>query len=159
MKKELNFNIIVPASVDEVWNCWTTEEGAKTFFAPDCKIELKPDGAYEMYFDPEAEKGSRGGEELKILAFQENRFLSFTWNAPPDFPRIRNQKTHVSVYFYKIDDNNTEVILFHDGWGEDEEWNKVFDYFNRAWGKVVLPRLKYRFENGPVDWKNPPKFE
>ncbi len=75
------------------------------------------------------------------------------------YPRIRGQKTHVSVYFNKIDENNTEVNLIHDGWGDDEEWNKVFDYFDRAWGKIVLPRLKYRFENGPVDWKNPPKFE
>jgi hypothetical protein len=24
--------------------------------------------------------------------------------------------------------------------------------------KFVLPRLKFRFDNGPVDWNNPPKF-
>ena len=159
MKKELNFKIIIPASVDKVWNCWTTEEGAKTFFAPDCKIELKPDGAYEMYFDLEAEKGLRGGEGVTILAFQKYKLLSFTWNAPPIYPGIRTQKTHVSVYFKKLDENNTQVNLIQDGWGEDEEWNKVFEYFDRAWGKVVLPRLKYRFENGPVDWNNLPKFE
>ncbi len=159
MKKELDFKIIIPASVNEVWNCWTTEEGAKTFFAPDCKIELKPDGAYEMYFDLKAEKGSRGGEGVTILAFQKNKLLSFTWNAPPIYPRIRTQKTHVSVYFKELKENNTEINLIHDGWGDDEEWNKVFDYFDRAWGKVVLPRLKYRFENGPIDWNNPPKFE
>ncbi len=92
MKKELNFKIIIHASVDKIWNCWTTEEGAATFFAPDCKIELKPDGAYEMYFDLEAEKGLRGGEGLTILAFQENRFLSFTWNAPPDLSENKGSK-------------------------------------------------------------------
>ena len=36
------------------------------------------------------------------------------------------------------------------------EWDQSFDYFTRAWGEVVLPRLKYRFEEGPIDWEVPP---
>ncbi len=34
--------------------------------------------------------------------------------------------------------------------------DEAYDYLVRAWSDIVLPRLKYRFEKGPVDWNNPP---
>ncbi len=40
------------------------------------------------------------------------------------------------------------------GWGEGEQWDKVFDYFTEAWD-IVLGRLQYRFSAGPIDWDNP----
>jgi len=29
----------------------------------------------------------------------------------------------------------------------------------KAWKDVVLPRLKYRFSVGPVNWENPPRLK
>jgi len=83
MKKQISYQISVSAAVSDVWQAWPTEKGAKTFFAPDRKIKLKPSG-------------------------------------------------------------------------EGGEWDQAFDYFTRDWGEIVLPRLKYRFEDGPIDWENPP---
>ena len=42
---------------------------------------------------------------------------------------------------------------------ELENLSKSFEYFKYAWKNVVLKRLQYRFEVGPVDWKNPPQFK
>ena len=39
--------VIVPAPRNAVWDAWTTPAGARTFFAPQCKIDLRPGGAYE----------------------------------------------------------------------------------------------------------------
>lgn len=156
--KSIVGEITIPAPVEDVYNVWSTEEGAKTFFAPDCKIELEPYGAYEMYFMPDAEPGSRGGEGCKVLAFEKNKMLSFTWNTPPAFPELRKMYTHVTLYFTSEGNNQTKVKLIHDGWGADGDWNKAYEYFSGAWLKVLFPRLKYRFENGPVDWTNPPKL-
>ncbi|MBZ0198252.1 MAG: SRPBCC domain-containing protein [Ignavibacteriaceae bacterium] len=150
--------VSVPAPVAEVYNAWTTEDGAKTFFAPDCKIVLKAYGEYEMYFLADAEPGSRGGEGCKVLGFEKNKMLSFTWNAPPSLPDVRKHFTHVTVYFLSVGDSVTKVKLIHDGWGAGDEWDKAFNYFSAAWLKIVLPRLKYRFEHGPVNWDNPPKL-
>ncbi len=157
--KKIKCEITIDAPVHEVWKAWTTEEGIKSFFAPDCKIELKVDGAYEMYFLPDAAYGSKGGENNTILAFQENKMLSFTWNAPPVLSQVRGQKTHVLVTLNELYEGKTHLVLTHDGWGEGGEWDKAFEYFSSVWEFVVLPRLKYSLEVGPVDWKNPPKFE
>jgi len=149
--------IIVDDFKSKVWEAWTTESGAKTFFAPDCKIDLRPGGAYEMYFDPDAAQGLRGGEGCQILAIQPMEMLSFTWNAPPGMPNVRGQFTHVVVRF-EHDRYGTKVILTHDGWGTGHTWRQAYAYFDAAWKKVVLPRLQYRFCVGLIDWKSPPKF-
>ena len=151
--------VIVEASLDEVWTAWTTPEGIKSFFAPDCHMELRVDGPYEMFFDPGAEPGQRVGEGVRFLAIQPQRMLSFTWNAPPHLAEVRRQRTHVVIRFFEQDTGRTRVTLLHDGWGQGGEWDEAYQYFVGAWLKVVLPRLQHRFSVGPVDWEDPPRFQ
>ncbi len=149
---ELRFESDVQAPINQVWQAWTTREGVISFFAPDCCLDLTPGGAYEMYFNLDAAEGERGGEGCRILAFEEPRMLSFTWNAPLEFPNVRCQKTHVTI---RLEDNMnrmTHVTMTHDGWGSGEDWQTVRGYFERAWGQVVLPRLQKRFTDGPIHW-------
>jgi uncharacterized protein YndB with AHSA1/START domain len=148
----LCFEVNVEGAVECVWEAWTTVDGVTSFFAPACRLELYPGGAYEMYFNPEAPEGLRGGEGCTILAIEEMQLLSFTWNAPPEFPTIRSQRTHVSVRFTPLSPNQTQVIFTQDGWGTSEEWQQVYRYFQEAWAKIVLPRLKERFIHGPIRW-------
>ena len=155
-EKSIYVEISVPASPKEVWNAWTTEEGIKSFFAPECNIELKVGGAYELLFDLEAESGSQGSEGMIIMAFQPKEMLSFTWNAPPSYPNIRGQMTHVVLRLSEEGEKSTKLRLSHDGWGSGEEWDQVYHYFDVAWKEVVLKRLIYMFETGPVDWDDLP---
>ncbi len=157
-EKCIQTEIVVEASIEEVWDAWTTENGIKSFLAPACDINLSPGGKYEIYFNPDAPYGEKGGEGLVILATDHLKMLSFTWNAPPSLPLVRNQKTHVTVRFEPESEKLTRVSLNHDGWGSGGEWEKAFEYFEQAWGKIVLPRLKFRFEQGSIDWSNPPRF-
>lgn len=150
--------IVVPASEDEVWRAWTTPQGITSFFAPDCHVELRVDGPYEIYFDPQASPGLRGAEGARILAIQAQRMVAFTWNAPPHLASVRQQWTHVVVRLQPLDNDHTCVTVCHDGWGEGEQWDDAFRYFDRAWKEIVLPRLRYRFAVGPVDWSDLPRL-
>jgi uncharacterized protein YndB with AHSA1/START domain len=158
-EKRIEFEFIVNASPHEVYKAWTTTEGIKTFFAPDGKVELKKFGDYHIYFFPDAPEGSRGAEDEIVLAFEENKMFSFTWGFPPSLPDLRaNQKTVVNIRFFPTEDGMTKVHFLQTGWGEGEDWQKGFEYFVQAWGNVVLARLRYRFNVGPVDWNNMPNF-
>ena len=130
--REISCEISMPAALKKVWFAWTSDEGTKTFFAPACRIDLKPGGAYEMLFNLDAPIGEQGGEGMVILAVQPERILSFTWNAPPSLPAVRGQMTHVMVHLKEIDSDNTQVTLRHDGWGEGGEWDQAYDYFTSA---------------------------
>lgn len=151
-EKAIEAEAVVPAPVNEVYAAWTTVEGVKGFFAPDAVIELKPNGLYEMHMNPFAPPGARGADDMRILSLQENRMLSFTWNAPPHLPEARKQRTAVIVRFVPISPKETRVTLHHTGWAEGGEWEKAHDYFTKAW-PYVLGNLKKRFESGPIDWQ------
>lgn len=127
----------INAPVKEVWNKWTTHEGLLTFFGVDNKIELKPEGAFEIYFLMDSPYGSRGSEGCKVLSFLPEKMFSFTWNAPPHFEKIRNSDDYTWAVLQFTSENDKTVIDFqHIGWLEGEDWNAVFDYFDKAWDRV-----------------------
>jgi uncharacterized protein YndB with AHSA1/START domain len=157
-ERAIRLSIDVDASVEQVWQLWTTDDGVRSFFSPGSNVDARPGGPYEIFFAPDAEPGMRGADDMRVLTVQPPHFLSFTWNAPPSLPDVRGQRTHVLVRFVPCGAHSTTVHLTHDGWGDGGQWDESFDYFVRAWGDVVLPRLKWRIENGPVDWSDPPKL-
>jgi uncharacterized protein YndB with AHSA1/START domain len=155
--KQLIFEMNLDSNVEQVYNAWSTEEGIKTFFAPDCEVEVKLYGKYHIHFFPDNEPGSRGTEDELLIAHEPNKMISFTWGFALSLKDLRqNQKTIVLIRFEEVTQNKTGLIFIQSGWGESDERQKGFDYFSETWGKVVLARLKYRFKHGPVDWNNLP---
>ena len=150
-ERSLDKQVEVAATLDEVWDAWTTREGIVSFFAPDGKIEPRVGGAFQIYIDPLAEPGSKGADDMRFMALQPKKMLSFDWNAPPSLPQARAQRTFVVLRFEPLGDKLTRITLHHTGWGDGGEWDKAHAYFDRAWGGV-LGNLKKRFEVGPQDW-------
>lgn len=103
IKKEL----VVKASLSKVWEGWTSTEGAKTFFAPEAKIELCIGGPYELYFNLDNPQGLRGSEGCVVLSYLPMEMISFNWNAPPSIPtlRSRGEKTWVVLSLGQLDGN------------------------------------------------------
>ena len=135
----LHKNRTLEASKTTVWKKWTTHAGLKTFMGADNKIELKPGGPFEIYFLMDAPKGEQGGEGNKVLSFLPNEMLSFSWNAPPSIPEIRNQKhrTWVVVQLIALNETTTKVTLDHLGWKDGEKWDETYAYFDQAWDFVL----------------------
>jgi hypothetical protein len=64
---------------------------------------------------------------------------------------LRDLQTQVFLRFDEPAPGEVQVELTHTGWGVGEDWDKAYNYFDRAWD-AVLGNLKYRFAVGPVDW-------
>lgn len=150
-ERALDKEVVVAATLEQAWDAWTTREGIVGFFAPEARIEPRPGGLFEIQINPLAEPGQRGADDMRFLALQPRRMLSFTWNAPPSLPEARQQRTVVIVRFEPLAERSTRVTLHHVGWGDGGEWDRAYTYFDRAWGSV-LGNLKKRFDSGPMDW-------
>lgn len=159
LDRNIHLQTLVNAPIHEVWKAWTTEKGLESFMAPDCKIDLRVNGSMDIYFYPDAPEGQRGAENIYILAVENYRLLSFTWNNLAELPGIGNQQTHVTLKFFPAgkSGNKTNLVLIHDGWGDGELWDQAYQYFTKEWHDTVLFRLHYRFDKGPVNWNYPPK--
>ena len=150
-ERAIDKEVVIAATPDQAWDAWTTRAGITSFFAPDAEIDPKVGGAFRIYIDPLAEPGMKGADDMRFMALQPKKMLSFDWNAPPSLPETRQQRTFVVLRFEPVAEGKTRVALHHTGWGEGGEWDKTYAYFDRSWGNV-LANLKKRFESGPVDW-------
>jgi uncharacterized protein YndB with AHSA1/START domain len=156
MERAIDKEVIVDASVDQVWEAWTTRAGITSFFSPDAEIDPRVDGAFHIFIDPYAATGMKGADTMRYLALQPKSMISFDWNAPPSQPIIRQQRTVVVLRFAEVGDK-TRVSLHHGGWGgsdgaDGKQWDATYQYFDRAWN-TVLGNLQQRFATGqPIDW-------
>lgn len=152
----LYINRCIDASIDSVWQSWATAAGIRSFFARDGVVEPHIDGDYSILFFPENPKGLRGAENMRIVAIEPEKRLVITWNNPPQFTTIKEQRALVEYRLRQQDDCGTEIQIKHFGWGQSDEWAEARVYFKGAW-ETVLDRLEYQFEHGPLDWDNIPE--
>ncbi|MBE2241542.1 MAG: SRPBCC domain-containing protein, partial [Burkholderiaceae bacterium] len=50
-ERSIDKEVEVAASVDQVWDAWTTRDGIRSFFAPDANIDARVGGAFQIYID------------------------------------------------------------------------------------------------------------
>ncbi len=105
----------------------------------DNNIELKIGGKFEILFLLDNKPGLKGSEGCKILSFLPEKMFSFSWNAPPHIPEIRDltYKTWVVVEFIEINKHSTNIKISHLGWLQGEKWDETYRYFENAWPKVL----------------------
>ena len=60
--------VVVRAPIDAVWKAWTTTQGVQSFFAPGARIEARPGGPFEVYFNPYAKPGLKGADDMVVLS-------------------------------------------------------------------------------------------
>ncbi|WP_105615729.1 SRPBCC family protein [Vallitalea okinawensis] len=155
---DIYFDFVINVPVSGVWKQLTTEEGIKSFFAPHFKVDFEVGGRFEILFDTAQEAGKQGSEGMTILALEKEKLLSFTWSAPPEIPTIRLQRTMASFYLFE-ESGKTRIVFRNIGFGQGEDWRKARNYFIRAWGEIVLPRLKYSLEVEAINWLNMQSIE
>lgn len=150
-ERSIDKQVVVNATLDQLWAAWTTREGIVSFFAPDAVIDARAGGAFHIHIDPGAQPGSKGADDMRYMALQPKKMLSFDWNAPPGLPGVRQQRSFVVLRFEALDERRSRLTLHHTGWGDGGEWDQAYAYFDRAWGSV-LANLQKRFDSGPIDW-------
>lgn len=139
---------VLPTTREKLWPLWSSTAGVTQWLVDEAHIELRPGGAYEVYFLLDSPRGSRGSETCRVLSFIPNRMLSFTWNAPPHLDKTRFQHTWVVVELFDMPALEkdapvaTRVVITHMGWPasgmrDEPQWAETFAYFETAWTGVL----------------------
>ncbi len=137
----ISYSRDVPIGRKGAWDLWATSEGLAKWWTEHTKIDLRPGGAYEIHFNPDAAPGDRGGDWCRVLSFLPGSMLSFTWNSPPEL-KTRPLHTWV-VMLFEESGAGSRVTLNHFGWPESgladdgSDWPETLDYFREAWTYVM----------------------
>ncbi|HEX7251674.1 MAG TPA: SRPBCC domain-containing protein [Thermoanaerobaculia bacterium] len=143
--KRLDFEVVVPATVDAVWNAFTSDAGVTTWCAPKAKVRLELGGEWEVGFAGAAPGGGT------ILAWLPDEMLTIHAMAPENFPTVRRERTIAVFRFEPAGERQTRVRLAQFGWKDGEEWDRAYEYL--AQGNAALLNMLYkRFAEGPLDW-------
>jgi uncharacterized protein YndB with AHSA1/START domain len=140
----LVIELLIPASVPDVWNAFSTRDGLVTWLAPDATVDLRPGGDWLAQFP-----GTTGGGS--IVSFVPQHELVISALAPEKFPTVRATRTR-AVFTIEPRGNATLVRLTQTGWQDGPEWDAAYEYLASGNGQL-LATLHRRFVSGPIDWQ------
>ena len=143
-EKALKFEVVVPATVEEVWTAFTTNAGLATWLWKDVTVELRKEGEWTVHFPG----GSTGGGT--IVDFTPQRRLVMRALCPERFPTVRRERT-TAVFEFQPVDGNTRVTLTQTGWQQGKEWDDAYEYLASG-NAQLLGQLLKRFTSGPIQW-------
>jgi len=144
-EKALRFDVIVPASVDDVWTAFTTSAGLSTWLWRDTRVELRPGGDWLAIYSPTA---SGGGS---VISFVPRKELVLSAMAPEQFPTVRATRTRAVFTFEAAGAKSTHVRLTQTGWKAGKEWDDAYEYLSSG-NAQLLDQLYQRFVKGPLAW-------
>lgn len=154
----LRQEVVVHATLDEVWKAFTTKEGWESFAVPFAEVDLRVGGFIETSYDPAAEPGDPANIRTRILSYLPYRMLSIqAVQAPPGFAHADLLTTLHSVIEFDLEGNDrTRVAISGVGYGQGDGYDELIGFFRHgnAW---TFGQLARRFEEGPLDWNAVPQ--
>jgi uncharacterized protein YndB with AHSA1/START domain len=157
-ERVLRHEAFVNGSLADVWNAFTTSEGLMTFMAPVVHMELKTGGVFDSNYHVGSKLGDPGTIHNTVLNYIPMEMFSIKVGLTEQFPeRPRQAGTLFAVLmFQEAGANQVLVTLSMLGWGSGEDWDTVYQFFDRG-NAYTMAELARRFDRGPVAWKGEQK--
>jgi len=143
-EKALRFEVIVPASLEQVWAAFTTTEGLATWLWRDTRVDARPGGDWLAIFP----QSTAGGT---IISLTPKATLVIAASAPDKFPTVRKEHTRATFEFSALSADSTKVTLVQTEWKAGDEWDAAYEYL-AAGNAELLTQLYQRFVSGPLVW-------
>ncbi len=131
-EKVLRIELMLPLSIDDAWQLFTTDEKLKKWIAPLAHIELKTGGYLITNYDSTKNLTDSSSIKLPITSFIENELLILKVKLNNNFVksvRETDENLQEVIQFTKIDKNHTKIISSMLGWGDGADWEKVYKFF------------------------------
>jgi len=149
----LQHSLVVPASIREIWDAFTTTEGIKTWAVPVASVDFRIGGIWESSYNRNGSIGAPGNIKNRYLSYLPMRMISFqAINAPPTFqyPEVLSEIFSV-IELEELGARSVRVTASMVGFRNSEAHDAVYQFFDSG-NASTLRNLYQRFTNGPTDW-------
>lgn len=134
-EKVLRLEFIIPISVTEAWELFTTDEKLKKWIAPQAHIELKSGGYILTNYDKSKSLSDSSSIKLPIISFIDNEILILKVILNDNFvTSVRESDTNLQevIQFIKVDNSHTKIVSSMLGWGTGIDWDTTYNFFERG---------------------------
>ena len=100
--KALRFEVVVPASLDDVWNAFGTKAGMETWIWREARVDLRPGGEWTVVYTPTATGGGT------IVSLIPKKQIVMSAMAPEQFPTVRKERTTATWGFESLGPTSTQ---------------------------------------------------
>lgn len=153
-ERVLRQEIMVPATLEEVWKAVSTSDGLREWVAPTADIELKTGGHWYTNYTPGSKIGDPGTIYNSVLSYVPMQMIAMKIGiAPPIFPKGPSDAGTLFAVLTLVDLGNRQVRVSEHmiGFGPGEDWDKVYRFFETG-NAYTLGQLLKRFQVGPRKW-------
>lgn len=149
----LRQSLVVPATVEQIWDALTTSRGLETWAVPFARADFRLGGVWESSYRRDATAGDPANIRNRFIAYQPLRMIAIqAIQAPPDFPHPELLPSLWTVIeIDPIETRRVRVTVSGVGYRSGPDHEAVYRLFERgnAW---TLQQLHKRFTDGPIDW-------
>ena len=124
----------IDASLDSVWNAFTTTEGVKSWVAPLADIDFRIGGKWRANYNVKGKLGDDGTIEHTILCYDPKRMMSIrTTKCPKGFPFAAAAKqTWTVFYFTPVTKSRTRVRVVGLGYTDSEQSRQLRSFLDQG---------------------------
>ncbi|MFK7766747.1 MAG: SRPBCC domain-containing protein [Mariniblastus sp.] len=128
------FEVEIDASVDDIWNAFTTTEALQSWVAPLADIDFRVGGRCRANYDSEGKLGDAKTIENTILCYDPKRMISLKATGFPEgFEFEEAAKDTWSIfYFTPVSDAKTKITIVGLGYNDSEQSQKMLTFFKPA---------------------------
>lgn len=134
-EKVLRLETVLPVTLNDAWQLFTTDKQLMKWIAPVAHIELKNGGYILSNYDKNKPLYDSSTIKLDIINYLELEILTLKVNLNSSFsPKAQAEDINLQeiIRFVSVSPNQTKIISSMVGWGNGPDWDKTYGFFERG---------------------------
>lgn len=134
-EKVLRLEFVIPVGQAGAWEYFSSDEKLIQWIAPVAHIELRTGGFIVTNYDKNKSLSDTSSIRVGITNYVERELLTLKVKLNDNFPKkaqAEDQNLQEIIQFTPIDSHHTRIVSSMVGWGEGDEWEKIYHFFDRG---------------------------
>lgn len=136
----------VNATLDKVWNAYTTEKGWESWATSIAEIDFKKGGVIKTNYNKEGKIGDDTTITLHILDYAPKQMLKLQAELTDNFPEFMKEdekELYNLIVFEEISPKETKVISYGIGYKNNEKYKSLMEFFIKGNEQSYLNLISY----------------
>ncbi len=138
--------LTVKASIDSVWNAYTTKNGWENWAVPLAEVNLKVGGFIKTNYNEKGQIGDSTTITTHIINYVPKRLLTLQAEITDNFPEFMRDDAkdfYNVIYFNPLENGYTNIKSFGIGYKNTPKYLELMNYFIPANEKTLLKLITY----------------